>query len=80
MHESKTKTYFTKGGMPCLCQRFIFWVEDSPLTNNSSKHMSKNRPFSNVMIVCKGQTLLETAFTVGRDQMCQANDDKFMQF
>ena len=80
MYDSEIKTYFTKGGMSCLCQRFIFWVENSPLTNNSSEHMSKNRSFSRVLIVCKGQTLFETAFTVGCDQMCQASDNKLMQF
>ena len=82
MYDSEIKTYFAKGRMSCLCQwqRFIFQVENRPLTNNSSEHMSKNRSFSNVLIVCKGQTLFETAFTVGRDQMRQASDDKFMQF
>ena len=80
IYDNEIKTYFTKGGMSCFCQRFIFWVEYSPLTDNSSEHMSKNRSFSKVLIVCKGQTLFETAFTVGRDQICQASDDKFMQF
>ena len=75
MYDSEIKTYFTKGGMSSLCQRFIFWVKNSPLTNNSSENMGKYRPFSRVLIICEGQTLFETALTVGRDQMCQASDD-----
>ena len=80
MYDSEIKTYFTKGGMSCFCRRFIFRVKNSPLTDDSSKHMSKNRSFSRVLIVCKRQTLFETAFTICRDQMCQASNDKFMQF
>lgn len=66
--------------MACLNLRFICWVKNGPLTNNTSKHVSKNRSFANVRIVGKRQTLFETTFTIGRDQMCQAGDDEFTKF
>ena len=80
MNGSGIKTYFTEGGMSRLGQRFVFWAENSPLTNNSSEHMSKDRSFARIVIVRKRQALFETAFTVGRNQMYQASDDKFTKF
>ena len=80
MYDGDFETHFAKGGMSCFGQRFIYWVENSPLTNNSSEHISEDRSFMKVGIVSKRQTLLETNIAVRRDQMCQASDDKFTKF
>ena len=80
MYGRGMETYFAKGSMTCFGERFVFRVENSPLTNNSSEHICEDRSFASVAIVRKRETLLETAFTIGRDHMCQASDDKFTKF
>jgi len=67
MYNGGIETYFAKGGVTCLDQRFVFWVENGPLTNDSGEHTSKDHSFAGVVIVRKRQTLFETTFTVGRD-------------
>ena len=74
------ETHFAKRCMACFGERFFYWVENSPLTNNSSKHISEDRSFKRVGIISKRETLFETNFAIGRDQMCQARDDKFTKF
>ena len=78
--DSGLETHFAKRAMSCLGQRFIYWVENSPLANDSSEDVSEDRPFTKVTIVSKRQTLFKTTFSIGSDQMCQARDDKFTKF
>lgn len=74
------ETHFAKRCMACFGQRFFYRVENSPLTNNSSEYISEDRSFKRVGIISKRQTLFETNFAIGRDQMCQASDHKFTKF
>jgi hypothetical protein len=80
MYDDAFETHVAKRGMACFGQRFIYWAENSPLTNNSSEHISEDCSFTRIGIISKRQTLFETNFAIGRDQMCQASDDKFTKF
>ena len=80
MYDGEFETHFAKKGMSRFGQRFIYWFQNSPLTNNSSEHVSKDRSFTRVGIIGKRQTLFETNFAIGHDQMCQASDNKFTKF
>ena len=80
MNDGVFETHLAKGGMSCFGQRFIYWTKNSPLTDNSSEHVSEDRSFTRVLIISKRQALFETNFAVSRNQMCQASDDKFTKF
>ena len=42
--------------------------------------MRKDRSFSDVLVVCQGQTLLKPAFGVGADKVGHSCDDKLPDF
>jgi hypothetical protein len=59
-----------------IVRRFKF----SSLTENTREHVGKDRPFSDVLIVCQGKALLKTAVGVSADKMGHPGDNQLPDF
>jgi hypothetical protein len=64
----------------CNSRRIVRWFKFSSLTKDTRKYVRKDRPLSEVLIVCEGKALLKTAVGVGADKMGHPGDNQLPDF
>jgi hypothetical protein len=70
--------HFGELGVPRLRIWPHFRIKLSSLTDHTSKDMRKYSAFLNILIVCKRETLLESALAIPTDQMGKARYHPFL--